>query len=92
MPSFWMHETSGALAEVVERYLLGLSLTPEDIAYLRAYLRQWIMSPVWDQNPHADDDDRWALGELRRHINDLTNRETIERWIAWAVDEGMDPL
>lgn len=92
LPGYWMHETSGALYEVVERYLLGLSLTPEDIAYLRAYFRQWIMSPVWDQNPHADDDDRWALGELRRHIDDLTTREVIERWIAWATDQGMDPL
>jgi hypothetical protein len=59
---------------------------------MRVYLRQWIMAPVWDANPHANDDDRWALGELRRHIDDLTPREIIHRWISWATDEGFDPL
>lgn len=91
-PGYWMHETSGVLRPAVEAYLAGEPLTPEHIAALRSYLRQWIMSPVWDQNPHADDDDRWALGELRRHVNDLMTRTVIERWIAWAVDEGYDPL
>lgn len=91
-PGYWMHETSGRLRPAVEAYLRGESMTPRQIAVMRSYLRQWIMSPVWDQNPHADDDDRWALGELRRHVNDLTTREVIERWIAWATDEGLDPL
>lgn len=91
-PGYWMHETSGVLRPAVEAYLRGDPLRPEHITAMRSYLRQWIMSPLWDQNPHADDDDRWALGELRRHVNDLTTRTVIERWIAWAVDEGYDPL
>lgn len=92
-PGYWMHETSGRLRPAVEAYLRGDNpLKPEHAAALRAYFRQWIMSPLWDQNPHADDDDRWALAELRRHVNDLTTRETIERWISWVVDEGYDPL
>lgn len=89
---YWMHESSGVLRPAVEAYLAGGPMTPRQISVMRSYLRQWIMSPVWDANPHADDDDRWALGELRRHVNDLTTREVIERWIIWATDEGIDPL
>ena len=51
-----------------------------------------INSPVWDANPYADADDRWALAELRRCVDFLTTRETIARWLAWALDEGIDPL
>lgn len=91
-PGYWRYETSGKLKPAVEAYLEGRALREDHIAALRAYLRQWIMAEVWDQNPHADDDDRWALAELRRHINDLTTREIIERWITWAIDEGYDPL
>lgn len=91
-PGYWMHETSGALHEVVERYLLGLSLTPEDVAYLRAYFRQWIMAPIWDANPHATDESRSHLTRLRREVDELKNRETIDLWLDAAGDEGIDPL
>ena len=92
MPGYWMHETSGALREVVERYLLGLSLTLEDVAYLRAYFRQWIMSPLWDANPHATDKSCSHLAQLRREVDGLQDREAIDRWLDAAVDEGYDPL
>ncbi|HEY2535202.1 MAG TPA: hypothetical protein VGJ20_46115 [Xanthobacteraceae bacterium] len=91
-PGYWMHETGGKLSPAMQRYLLRKPLSDEDIALIRAYLRQWIMAPVWDANPHADNDDRWALGELRRHIDDLMSREVIDCWIDWAIDEGFDPL
>jgi hypothetical protein len=92
VPGYWMHETSGVLRPAVDAYLHGEALTGEQIAAMRAYCRQWVMSSGWDQNPHADDAARERLAILRRRIDDLVSRPTIEAWIAAAVDMGMDPL
>ena len=93
-PGYWMHETSGVLRPAVEAYLAGGTMTPEQIAAMRAYLRQWIMSPVWDQYPYATEDDLAAVAALRRLVECLTSRVMIEAWVTLAGAEsiGMDPL
>lgn len=91
-PGYWMHETSGVLRPAVETFLAGGPLSPAQIAALRAYLRQWIMAPVWDGNPFAGLEDRAALAELRDTVDDLATREAIARWLGYAADEGIDPL
>lgn len=91
-PGYWMHETSGVLRPAVEAYLAGAVLTPEQIAALRAYLRQWIMSPVWDENPHATVGDQARLDRLRGAIERLTDRPAIERWLGDASIAALDPL
>lgn len=80
-PGYWMAETSGVLRPVIEHYLVGMRLTPEEIAAMRAYLRQWIMAPVW-----LDVDD------LRRDVEGLTTQEAIHAWLDRALDQGIDPL
>jgi hypothetical protein len=88
VPGYWMHETSGVLRPAVEAYLQGKALSPPQIATLRAYFRQWIMSPVWDQNPHGNP----GLAQLRAGIDGLTSRAAISLWLHKAVEEGIDPL
>jgi hypothetical protein len=85
LPGFWMHETSGLLRPAVEAYLFNAveKLTPEHIATLRAYLRQWIYSPVW-RGPKVD--------FLREQIEELTSRAAIDRWLDIAIKDGLDPL
>ncbi|MEI9971101.1 MAG: hypothetical protein WDO73_03055 [Ignavibacteriota bacterium] len=46
-PKFWMYETSGVLRPAIEAYLHNRPMTVGQIALMRVYLRQWIMSPVW---------------------------------------------
>lgn len=82
-PGFWMHETSGVLRPAVEAYLGGEPMTPEHIAAMRAYLRQWIAAPAWI-GPH--------IAELRAAIDGLTDRAAIERWLDAAIEAGIDPL
>lgn len=82
-PGYWMHETSGALRPAVEAYLRGADLAPEQIAALRAYLRQWIMTPVW----HGED-----IELLRRLVDHIESRPTIKAWLARAEQCGIDPL
>lgn len=91
-PGFWMHETSGVLRPVVERYLNGKVLGPREIATMRAYLVQWVNSPVWDQNPHADEDSRAELQELRGQAAAIKCQRDITVWLRASLDLGMDPL
>lgn len=91
-PRHWMHETSGVLKPVVEAYLNNKALSEQDIAILRQYLRQWIMSPVWDSNPYAGDPERLHLARLRSSIDELISRETIEDWIEDADALGIESL
>lgn len=83
VPGYWMHETSGVLRHVVEAYLTGAPMTPEQIAAMRAYLRQWIMVPQW----RGDE-----VNRLRREVDGLTSREAITLWLRVAEEEGIDPL
>lgn len=92
MPGFWMWEISGVLRPAIEAYLAGAAMTPEQIAAVRAYCRQWVGASVWDQNPHATESERAALAGMRRRIDSLTSRPAIEAWLADAVALGMDPL
>ena len=91
-PDYWMDETGGKLAPAIARYLDGASLSADDIALIAAYLRQWIDSPLWDDNPHLVDSGRAELARLRELARVLNNRAAIEAWLALAVDFGVDPL
>jgi hypothetical protein len=91
-PGYWVYETSGVLQPAVEAYLRGEVLTGEQIAAMRAYLRQWIGSPVWDQNPHAGADERAWLAGMRLACDALLSREAIEAWLDQAIEAGLDPL
>ena len=91
-PGYWMDETSGILRPAVEAYFRHEALNEAQIAALRAYLRQWINSPVWDQNPHATETDRELLAELRHGVDRLLTREAIDLWLYEAVAIGIDPL
>jgi hypothetical protein len=91
-PGYWMYETSGVLRPAVEAYLLGEAMTGEQIAAMRAYLRQWIGAPVWDQNPHAGAIERAWLAGMRLACDALLSREAIALWIDLVTEQGMDPL
>lgn len=82
-PGYWMYETSGVLRPAVEAYLKGEYMTPQQIAALRAYLRQWIDAPDW-RGPEIDG--------LRDGIDSLHSRAQIATWLNKALDVGIDPL
>lgn len=83
MPGYWMNETSGVLRPAVEAYLNGGPMTGEQVAAMRAYLRQWINAPVW----MAPD-----LDALRAAVDDLASWGDINRWLREVDHWGIDPL
>jgi hypothetical protein len=82
-PGYWMHETSGELRPVIERYLTDQHLTARDVAIMRVYLRQWINDGAWI-GPLID--------ALRTQVDEIHDRDDIERWLDRAADAGIDPL
>jgi hypothetical protein len=83
VPGYWMLETSGQLRGPVMRYLENKPMTPADIAAMRAYLRQWIMAPMWE-GPGID--------ELRANVATIADRKSLRAWLETAIDHGIDPL
>lgn len=91
-PKYWVDEVSGELMLAVQSYLNGREMTVREISLMRAYLRQWVDSPVWDMNPHEDDAGRQWLQELRQRVKAIASRRHIADCL-WIMEErGMDPL
>lgn len=82
-----MYETSGVLIPAVKRYLQGVDITGQDLAALRAYVRQWIYSPVWDCNPNGTG----SVAGLRDMVDSITTRAQLDLWTERAGDIGIDP-
>jgi hypothetical protein len=83
-PGYWMYETTGVLAPVVKKYLNYEPLSDSDVATMRAYLRQWIMAPVWKGDAE--------LAALRAAVNRIQTQNDISEWLEAAMEEGHDPL
>lgn len=86
LPGFWMNEATGVLEPAVSAYLNGQPLTETHIAALRAYLIQWVSSPIW---MNSDDD---FLTPLRAETAMVSDRASIERVVDEMTQRGMDPL
>lgn len=88
-PGYWMHEASGVLRPAIVAYLAKAvdpaapDPTPHQIGTIRAYLRQWMASPLW-YGPMID--------VLRTQIGEITAWQDISRWLNRASNEGIDPL
>jgi hypothetical protein len=80
---YWRNELSGVLQPAMQAYLNGDPLTQQHVSAIRAYLRQWIASPVWAGA---------GVDGLRDGVDSLTNRAQIDRWLDRAEDLGIDPL
>lgn len=83
-PKYWIYESSGELATAVKTYLAGERLTNHQIRLMRAYLWQWVRSPVWGASG--------SLEALRLRVAFIDSREELSQAITHAEALGMDPL
>lgn len=81
-PGYWMHETSGVLRPVVERYLDGAELDGKDMGLMKSYLAQW-MQGDWRGDEAA---------RLRAEVDKITTTADLRRWLDDALEIGIDPL
>ena len=92
-PGYWMNEMSGRLAPAVWTWLtFPGEITADDLALLRAYVIQWIDSPVWDPNPFADEQSRLILDMLRTNAHRIASGEDLANWVKLAVEFCVDPF
>lgn len=92
-PKYWKDETTGRLAAAVRSYLDNpIAMTGREIALMRAYVSQWIQSPVWDLNPFLTERGRAQLADLRAGAGAITSALDLHAWICVAIAAGHDPL
>ena len=91
-PKYWMHEISGVLKQPIERYLHSHPLQPGDVELIRAYLTQWIDSPVWLMDPNQDSASHKAIVKLRRDVRQIQTALDIRHWLFDALEWEIDPL
>lgn len=75
-----MNETTGVLRPVVEKYLQGGTLDAGEVATMRAYLRQWVAGRFI------------GTAALRVALDDVQTDADVRKWLAEALDVGIDPL
>jgi hypothetical protein len=83
-PKFWRRETNRELARVVTRYLNGYPLKEAEVYLMRAYLWQWVKSPVWAPSG--------ALKALRLRVAAIAGATDVAAAIEVMVELGMNPL
>jgi len=84
MPGYWQNEIGPDLRPAVMQYLQGKPLTPEQVNVIRLYLKQWIDDSAWYPSE--------GLDTLRLLVNKIDSANEIKRWLAIAMNEGIDPL
>lgn len=84
MAMFWMNEEGEELRPAIIAYLEHHPLTVADIAVIRAYLKQWVEAPGFFATP--------GVTALRQSVGAIETRNDINRWLAAADEEGIDPL
>jgi hypothetical protein len=83
VPGYWMNETSGVLRPIVEKYLRGEELEGFEVGMMRVYLSQWV---------HADGLVGPDVDALRRDVEKIASTDDVHRWLADALNAGIDPL
>lgn len=83
-PRFWMEETTGALAAVIEIYMRSEPLSEQQLDLIRIYLRQYVERAVI-----AEDADRPRFLE---RIDKLKRVGDLERLADALSEAGIEPF
>ncbi len=83
-PHFWMTEQTGKLSEAVEFYFTGEPISPEHLALIKAYLKQYVERVVM-----ADASQR---GAFLQRIGKLRTTRDIENYADELSEYGVEPF
>lgn len=95
-PLYWGDEQGGLLTTVMLAFFehgadAGKGITPEQLELVREYGEYYLNAPMFDDNPHHDDESRAQLATLREQIKKAKTFEEINQWIHACLDIGIDP-
>lgn len=83
-PRFWMEETTGTLAAVIEIYMRSEALKADQLDLIRLYLKQYLERAVITDEA----DRRRMLGR----IDKLRNVQDVERLVDDLAEVGVEPF
>ena len=89
LPLYWLRELSGQMAEVVEKYLNGYSMTPAEVNIIRSYVLHWAEAPGFVT---PDGGSVPKSGLLAPLDNDHCTVEDIRKVAEVLLDIGIDPF
>ena len=90
-PKYWTFEPP-ELGEAVQAYTAGEDLTVRGVVLMRAYLKQWVDSPVWEGYPYETDGGRQWLAELRERVRAIALPADFKQALSIMTARRMDPL
>jgi hypothetical protein len=90
-PKYWTFERP-ELSVAVQACMAGHVLTVRDVALMRAYLKQWVDSPVWEGYPYETDGGRQWLAELRERVRAIALPADFKQALSIMTARRMDPL
>jgi hypothetical protein len=90
-PKYWTFEPP-ELCVAVHAYRAGEDLTVREVVLMRAYLKQWVDSPVWEGYPYETDGGRQWLAELRERVRAIASPDDIAQALSIMTARRMDPL
>jgi hypothetical protein len=83
-PRFWMEETTGALAAVIEVYMRSEDLSPDQLNLLRIYLAQYIERAVMS--------DPTQRGRFVSRVQSFRGVADLERLAEDLAEVGIEPF
>lgn len=78
-PVFWMHETTGKMKRIVQKFLSNTPLNAEELGVMRWYVHQWV-----DALPSKPED--------YERIRSMSQQELNSYCFNVLLDMGIDPF
>lgn len=97
IPLYWRDEMTGELPTAVNTYFKAcagekVTLTQRQLDIIANYLQHYIGAPCWTKTMEGDEAMFGDYKELIARAHTLASVESIKRWIADAMELGLDPF
>lgn len=83
-PHFWMTEQTGKLSEAMEEYFAGQKLSPQALALIKLYLRQYLERAMMTGDAQRD--------RLIQRMEKLKTTKEIEDFADEIAEYGVEPF
>ncbi len=91
-PLRWQDDMSGELPRIMLAFFeQQRELSPDEFERVRDYGEYYLDAPMWDANPHLDDEGRAELAALREQIKAARTVGDLNQWINACLEIGIDP-
>jgi hypothetical protein len=94
-PLRWQDDITGMLPAAVHAFFQVEGCPPltwVQFEMVRDYAEYYVNAPIWDMNPHHDDETRARLAELRAQVKECKTDAQLQSWLHLCLGQGLDPF